>query len=43
MFVTQFACSFPIETILNFKGRSEIKKWAGDICKGTLGIEFEQD
>ena len=22
---------------------NEKKKWAGDICKGTLNIEFEQD
>ena len=30
-------------TILNFQGRSKTKKLRGDICKGTLIIEFEQD
>ena len=30
-------------TTLNFGGRSKMKKWAKDICKGTLGIEYEQD
>ena len=30
-------------TTLNFKGTSETKKWAIDICKGTLDIEFERD
>ena len=30
-------------TTLNFEGRSKTKKWAGDICKGTPDIEFEQD
>ena len=39
MFVTQFVCFS-----LNFKGRSNMKKkQAGDICKGALNIEFEQD
>ena len=30
-------------TTLNFEGSSKTKKEAGDICKGTLDIEFEQD
>ena len=30
-------------TTLNFEGKSKTKKWARDICKGTLDIEFEQD
>ena len=30
-------------TTLNFEGRSKTKKRAGDICKGTLDIEFERD
>ena len=30
-------------TTLNFEGRSKTKQEAGDICKGTLDIEFERD
>ena len=30
-------------TTLNFGGRSKTKKWARDICKGTLDIECERD
>ena len=30
-------------TTLNFEGRSKTKEGAGDICKGTPHIEFEQD
>ena len=30
-------------TTLNFEGRSKTKKRAGDIFKGTLNIEFQQD
>ena len=30
-------------TTLNFGGRSKTKKWAKDICRGTLDIECEQD
>ena len=34
---------FLMWTNLNFEGRSKTKKCATDICKGTLGIEFEQE
>ena len=34
---------FLLWTTLNFEGRSKTKKWARDICKGTLDIEFERD
>ena len=34
---------FLMRTTLNFEGRSKKKKRAGDICKGTLDIEFEPD
>ena len=34
---------FLMWTTLNFDGRSKTKRWDGDICKGTLEIEFEQD
>ena len=30
-------------TTLNYGGRSKTKKWAKDICRGTLGIECERD
>ena len=30
-------------TTLNFEGILKTKKWAKDICKGTLGIECERD
>ena len=30
-------------TTLNFEGRSKTRKWAKDICKGTLDIECERD
>ena len=30
-------------TIFNFEGRSEMEKWAKDICKGNLDIKCEQD
>ena len=30
-------------TTLNFEGWSKTKKWAKDICKGTLNIECERD
>ena len=30
-------------TTHNFEGKSKTKKQAGDICKGTLGIECERD
>ena len=30
-------------TTLNFGGRSKTKKWAKDICRGTLDIECERD
>ena len=30
-------------TTLNFGGRSKRKKWAKDICRGTLGMECERD
>ena len=30
-------------TTLNFEGRSKIKKWAKEICKGSLDIECELD
>ena len=30
-------------TTLNFRGRSKTKKWAKDICRGTLDIESERD
>ena len=35
MFVTPF--------IVSYVGRNRKKKHAGNICKGTLNIEFEQD
>ena len=28
---------------LNFEGRSKTRKQAGDICKGTLDLEYERD
>ena len=34
---------FLMWTTLNFGGRSKTKKWAKDICSGTLGIECERD
>ena len=34
---------FLMWTSLNFEGRSKTRKEAGDICKGTLDIEFERD
>ena len=34
---------FLIWTTLNFEGRSKTKKWAKDICRGTLDIEWERD
>ena len=34
---------FFMRTSLNFEGGSKTKKRAGDICKGTLDTEFEQD
>ena len=34
---------FLMWTTLNFEGRSKTKKWAKDICKGTLDTECEQD
>ena len=34
---------FPMWTNLNFEGRYQTKKWAKDICKGTLDIECERD
>ena len=34
---------FLMWTTLNFEGKSKTKKEAGDICKGTLNIEFERD
>ena len=34
---------FLMWTTLNFEGRSKTKKWAKDICKGTLGIECERE
>ena len=30
-------------TTPNFGGRSKTKKWAKDICRGTLDIECERD
>ena len=33
---------FLIWTTLNFGGRRKLKKWAKDICRGTLGIECER-
>ena len=30
-------------TILNFEDRLKTKKWAKDICNGTLDIECERD
>ena len=33
---------FFLWTTLNFEGRSKMKKWRGDICKGTLDIEYER-
>ena len=30
-------------TTLNFQGRLKTKKRAGDICKGTADVEFEED
>ena len=42
MFVTDFVCLFISKLLLILMvGRK--KKRAGDICKGTLNIEFEQD
>ena len=32
-----------MRTTLNFEGRSKMKRQAGDMCKGTPDIEFEQD
>ena len=43
MFVTELVCLFLKYTTLNFNGRSKKKNSAGDVCKGTLNIEFEQD
>ena len=34
-----FLCKLP----LILRVGQKLKKWAGDICKGTLAIEFEQD
>ena len=34
---------FLIWTTFNFEGRSKTKNQAGDICKGTPDLEFEQD
>ena len=34
---------FLMWTTFNFEGRSKTKKWAKDICKGTLDIECERD
>ena len=34
---------FLMWTTLNFEGRSKTKKWAKNICKGTLGIECERE
>ena len=34
---------FLMWTTLNFRGRSKTKKWANDICRGTLDIECEWD
>ena len=34
---------FIVWTTLNFEGRWKTKKWAKDICKGTLDIECERD
>ena len=34
---------FLMWTTLNFGGRSKTKKWAKDICRGTLDIECERD
>ena len=34
---------FLMWTTLNFEGISKTKKWAKDICKGTLDIECERD
>ena len=35
--------NFFMWTTLNFEGRSKTKKWAKDICRGTLGIECKRD
>ena len=34
---------FLIWTTLNFGGRSKAKKWAKDICRGTVDIECKRD
>ena len=34
---------FHMWTTLNFGGSSKTKKQAGDVCKGTPDVEFEQD
>ena len=33
---------FLMWTTLNFEGRSKTRKWAKDICKGTIDIECER-
>ena len=34
---------FLMWTALKFEGSSKTNKQAGDVCKGTLDSEFEQD
>ena len=34
---------FLMWTTLYFEGRSKTKKWAKDICKGTLDVECERN
>ena len=38
-----FRFLFLVWTTLNFGDRSKTKKWATDICRGTLGIECKRD